>query len=140
MKINPYLMYDGQCEAAFRFYQRCLGASLTALHRYADAPCEQPMVPAEFSDKIMHARLESQGTVLMGSDCPPGMNQGPIKSCSVSLNVTTAEQAEQVFAALAEHAQITMPIQPTFWALRFGSLIDQFGVPWMINCERTPDH
>ncbi|MBV8681009.1 MAG: VOC family protein [Aquitalea sp.] len=138
MKINPYLMYNGQCEAAFQFYQRCLAANLTALHRYADAPCEQPMVPADFADKIMHARLESHGTVLMGSDCPPAMYQGAVKSCSVSLNVESAEQAEQVFAALAENGQITMPIQSTFWALRFGCLIDQFGVPWMINCERTP--
>jgi PhnB protein len=28
-----------------------------------------------------------------------------------------------------------MPLQKTFWAERFGTFIDRFGVPWMINCE-----
>ncbi len=29
-----------------------------------------------------------------------------------------------------------MPIEETFWAKRFGMLVDQFGTPWMVNCEK----
>ncbi|MBC7941612.1 MAG: VOC family protein, partial [Chitinophagaceae bacterium] len=45
----------------------------------------------------------------------------------------TVEAAEQVFAALAEGGQVTMPMQPAFWAKRWGMVVDKFGTPWMVN-------
>ena len=45
--------------------------------------------------------------------------------------------AERVFHALAENGSIGMPIQKTFWAARFGMVVDRFGTPWMINCEKA---
>jgi PhnB protein len=83
----------------------------------------------------MHARMSVGDTVLMGSDGPPGHHE-EIKGCSVSLTVSDVKEAERVFKALAEKAKIGMPLQETFWALRFAMLVDQFGVPWMVNCER----
>ena len=86
----------------------------------------------------MHARLVVTGEALMGSDSPPGRYEAT-KGMSVALGIDDPEEAERIFGALAENGTIQMPIQETFWALRFGMLVDQFGTPWMINCER-PGH
>ncbi|MBV9687397.1 MAG: VOC family protein, partial [Alphaproteobacteria bacterium] len=73
--------------------------------------------------------------VLMGSDAPPERYEGA-KGFSVTINIENAAGAERVFHALAQNGTVQMPIQETFWATRFGMLVDQFGTPWMINCEK----
>ena len=70
----------------------------------------------------------------MGSDAPPDHYQEP-KGISVTLGIEEPAEAERVFHALAKNGTVQMPIQKTFWATRFGMLVDQFGIPWMINCE-----
>jgi PhnB protein len=74
--------------------------------------------------------------VLMGSDAPPQYYQKP-QGFSVSLSVTDPADAERKFNALAQNGTVQMPLQQTFWAVRFGALVDQFGIPWMINCEQA---
>lgn len=135
MKTNTYLQFNGNCEQALHFYQKALDAKLAMLMRYGDAPPDA-MSCKEMSDKIMHGRLTfGDDCVIMASDSPPDRFSPPA-GFSVSLNVETAKEAEQLFNALSEGGNITMPIGETFWAERFGMLIDQFGVPWMINCDK----
>jgi PhnB protein len=38
MKLNSYLMFNGQCEAAFKFYEQCLGGKITAMMTYSESP------------------------------------------------------------------------------------------------------
>ena len=135
MKLNPYLTFSGQCEMAFKFYEKTLGGKIEAMMTAEGTPMEQHVTP-DWRTKIMHARLTVGDTVLMGSDAPPG-RQEPMKGFSVTLNIDEPAEAERVFLGLSEKAQsVTMPIQETFWARRFGMLTDQFGTPWMINCEK----
>jgi PhnB protein len=134
MQLNPYLTFNGQCEAAFKFYERCLGGKIEFMLTHGDSPMAA-QVPAEWRNKIMHARLVLGDKVLMGSDAPPERYEGA-KGFSVSLGIDTPAEAERVFHALAEKGTVQMPLQETFWALRFGTLVDQFGIPWMVNCER----
>ena len=134
MQFVAYLNFDGNAEAAFDFYARCFGGKVTMRARYGDAPPEMPM-PPEMRDKMMHVRLEVGDQVLMASDAmAPQCPYTPIKGCSVSIQLDSPEQAERIFHALAEGGTVQMPIQQTFWAARFGSLVDRYGVPWMINC------
>jgi PhnB protein len=133
MQLNPYLFFTGQCEAAFKFYEVCLGGRIEAMITHAGTPAEK-QVPPEWRDKILHARLTVGDEVLMASDAPPGRQERP-QGFSVSLQVGTPAEAERIFHALAQDGKVTMPIQKTFWAERFGMLVDQFGIPWMINCE-----
>jgi PhnB protein len=133
VKINTYLFYNGQCETAFKFYERALGGKIEAMMTHMGTPAEQ-QTPPEWRDKILHARLSVGGEVLMGSDAPPGRQETP-QGFSVSINVKDAADAERIFHALAENGEVRMPIQKTFFSLRFGMLVDQFGIPWMINCE-----
>lgn len=134
MQLNPYLNFNGQCEVAFKFYEQCLGGEITVMLTYGSSPMAE-QTPPEWREKIMHARLAVGDEVLMGSDSPPGQQYEAIKGISVALNVNDPAEAERVFSALAENGTIQMRIQSTFWAARFGMLTDQFGVPWMVNCE-----
>jgi PhnB protein len=134
MQLNPYLTFNGQCEAAFKFYERCLGGKIEFMLTHGESPMAQ-QTPAGWRNKIMHARLVVGDKVLMGSDAPPERYEGP-KGFSVSLGIDTPAEAERVFSALAENGTVQMPLQETFWALRFGTLVDRFGIPWMVNCER----
>jgi PhnB protein len=134
MQLNPYLTFNGQCEAAFKFYEKVLGGKIEAMMTFGGSPMED-RAPAEWRDKIMHARLTVGANVLMGSDAPPDRYE-PMKGITVSIGVDDPAEAERIFHALAEGATVQMPIQQTFWAARFGMLTDRFGTPWMINCEQ----
>ncbi len=133
MQLNPYLHFNGQCEAAFQFYERCFGGKIEAMIPHAGSPMEKH-VPLDWRDKIMHARLVAGDTVLMGSDIGSESYHQP-EGFSVSIGINDQAEAERIFHALAENGKVNMPIQPTFWAVRFGMLTDQFGIPWMVNCE-----
>lgn len=133
MQLGPYLTFKGDCEAAFKFYEKCLNGKIVALLPHAGTPAEQ-QVPPEWRNKILHARLEVGDDALMGSDAPPDRYEKP-KGFSITLDVDKPADAERMFNALSEKGNVTMPIQKTFWAERFGMLVDRFGTPWMINCE-----
>ena len=133
MQLNPILTFNGRCEEAFKFYEQCLGGKIESMFPHAGTPAEEH-VPPEWRNKIMHARLRVGDQLLMGSDAPPGMFEQP-KGFSVAIQLKDPVQAERVFHALAEGGTVRMPIQQTFWAARFGMLVDKFGIPWMINCE-----
>ena len=135
MHLNPYLMFNGQCEAAFNFYKQCLGGTIVAMMTNADSPMAE-QTPPEWRNKIIHARLLVNNAVLMGSDCPPEFYEQP-RGFHVTLNIDDPAEAERVFDALVEGGDTKMPLQETFWAQRFGMLIDRYGIPWMINCEKA---
>lgn len=136
MKIEPYLFFDGTCEAAIDFYRRALGAEVEMLMRYRDSPEPPPpgMVPAGWDDKVMHAGLRVGGALVMASDgCSE--DAAGFKGFSLSLSVPDAATADRMFAALAESGEVQMPLGRTFWSPRFGMVTDRFGVQWMINQE-----
>ena len=133
MQITPYLLYDGDCEAAFRYYAKVLGGEIEMLMTHEQAPPDMPC-PPNWKEKIMHARMNFDGEVLMGSDAPPGRFSKP-QGFSVSIEIDNPARADTIFQALADGGTVTMPITKTFWAQRFGMCVDQFGIPWMVNCE-----
>jgi PhnB protein len=134
MQINPYLNFNGQCEEAFKFYEKLLGGKITGMMTHANSPMADQVSP-DWRDKIMHVHMTVGPWVLMGSDTPPQHYQKP-QGVTVSLSVKTPDEAERIFAALSEKASITMPLQQTFWSPRFGMLTDRFGIPWMVNCDQ----
>lgn len=132
MQAIPYLNFKGQCEAAFKFYEKCLGGKIEAMMPFAGSPAEQ-FAPAGWGDKIMHATLVASDVKLMGSDAPPDRFQQP-QGFSVALQLSDTAEAERIFKALSEGGNVLMPLEETFWAARFGMFVDKFGTPWMINC------
>jgi len=138
MGIQPYLFFGGRCEEALEFYRKALGAELVMQARFNEAPEKQPGLPECFQDKIMHATLRIGDTLLMASD---GMCDGKANFEGFSLSVTVADEAEaeRVFAALSEGGLVTMPLEKTFWAPKFGILQDRFGVGWMVSVMHKPE-
>ena len=132
MKLSIHLTYSGQCEAAFRFYERCLDGTIVTMLRYGDSPMAKH-VPPEWREKIVHASLTVGGHVLAGADLLPKDFASP-QGFFALLDIDDPSDAERVFHALSENGTVRMPIQKTFWASRFGVLVDQFGIPWEINC------
>jgi PhnB protein len=134
MQLNPYLNFNGNCAAALKFYEKALGAKVAFKLTYGQSPMAK-QTPKEMRKQIMHARLTIGKNVLMASDCPPDRYDEP-KGLTISINVAKPADAERLFAALSKNGKVSMPLQETFWAKRFGMLTDPFGIPWMINCEK----
>jgi PhnB protein len=133
MQINPYLSFKGDCEAAFKFYEQCLGAKLGTIFRYGGTPLAD-QVPADWSDKVMHGNLTFGDQLLMGGDVAPDRYEAP-KGFSLSIHIKSTADSERIFHELAQDGRVVVPLEKTFRAARFGMLIDRFGIPWLLNCE-----
>ena len=132
-----YLNFDGNCREAMEFYKRCFGAELYLLP-FSDAPADLGWVPTEAKDRIMHATLSKESsTLLMASDTMPGMQFQPGNNFSVMIQCESLQEIERLFAALGEKGKVTMALEQTFWAARFGTLTDQFGISWIIQLETS---
>jgi len=132
MQLNPCLTFNGKCREAFALYQECLGGSIQTMMTWGDSPMKDN-VPSEWHERIIHTTMIVGGTMLMGSDAPPDRYEEP-RGFAVTANIDDPAEAERVFRELSEGGTVTMPIQQTFWATRFGMAVDRFGIPWMINC------
>ena len=130
MKVTPYLLFNGQCEEAFRTYERVLGGKIIASFNFGDSPMAAQF--PEMANKVMHARIDIGDQMILGSDCPPQYFQ-KAQGTSVCLEADDVASAERIFSALAEGGEVKMPIQETFWAKRYRQVVDRFGTPWMIN-------
>ncbi|MGY2185554.1 hypothetical protein D3C87_1532160 [compost metagenome] len=135
MKISPYLIFNGDCRAAFTFYQQCLQGNLEAMMTFGETPAAEH-VPKEHHDLIIHTCLKVGDQMLMASDTTPDRPTPDMSGCSISLNVDSIAEADRVFNALSDGGKVEMPLEATFWAARFGMLVDRFGVSWMVNCEK----
>lgn len=136
MRLVPYLNFNGKCKEAMDFYCKALDGKITAMFSYGESPMAKDM-SADSHDQIMHSALESAGATLMGADGPPRRGTGSNGVC-INLMVDDPAEADRIFAALSDGAEINMPIEETFWAHRFGGLVDRYGMPWMVNCLKPP--
>jgi len=129
-----YLHFPGNCREAFAFYAATLGGNVSFSLTYGESPAAAE-TPADVRDKIMHARVDIGAQMLLGSDVVHGRYEAP--SCfNVMAGGYEPADAERIFQALAAQGTISMPLQETFWAQRFGMCTDRFGVPWMVNCAK----
>jgi PhnB protein len=133
--INPYLHFNGNTEEAFSFYASMFGGAPEII-RYKDAPADNKMDGTD-DNKVMHASLRiGANTMLLASDLPSAYGTATAgNNFFISFSTGTNDEAEKVFAALSEGGQITMPIEKTFWASRFGMCKDKFGIQWMVGTE-----
>ena len=134
-ELNSYLHFKGQCEEAFKFYEKCLDGKIDSMFRYEGTPAAEQVSP-EWRSKIVHARMTVGEQVLMGMDAPPERFQKP-QGFNLNIGVKDTAEGKRIFQALADGGNVVMPFGPTFWAAGFGMLVDRFGIPWMINCEQT---
>jgi len=134
MKINPYLNFNGNCGEAFQFYAKVLDGKNLHVMKFSDMPPGMNVAENE-KNFVAHARFTAGDTTIMGSDAPGGRYNKP-QGYAVNIGVDTPEEADRIFAALADGGDVGMPIAETFWAKRFGMVTDRFGTHWMVNCEK----
>ena len=136
MQLHPELNFNGQCEEAFKFYEKCLGGKIDGLFRFEAAPgAASESVPSGWGNKIMHAQITIGNQKLMGMDAPPERFQKP-QGFHVNIAVKDVAQGKQIFEALSEKGHVIMPFGPTFWSPGFAMFVDRFGIPWMVNVEQ----
>lgn len=139
MKLIPFLGFSGQTHEAMAFYAQVLGGKVTSETKYSDMPpsdmegCGDNAGPAD-PNLIAHSQLEVGSAILMAADGPSSSNGG---GTTINIEVETEQEAERVFEALAEGGTVTFPIGETFWARRWGMLVDRYGKPWMVNCTKA---
>jgi PhnB protein len=137
-QVNPYLLFNGTCEAAFNLYKSVFGGEFPYIGKFKDAPPQpgQTMSPAD-AERIMHVSLPiSKETILMGSDS--NSQHGDVKvgtNFSISVNASSEEEANKIFNGLSAGGTIMMAMEKTFWGAYFGMFIDKFGISWMVNYD-----
>lgn len=132
MKLDTYVNFAGRCAEAFRYYETHLGGAIEMMTTHDQSP-ESSRLPPECQQAVLHARLRIGDAVLMGADIPDAQ---PMRSAYLTLRVGSDAEAERIYAALSEGGRILMPIEETFYASRFAQVQDQFGMNWMLMCER----
>jgi PhnB protein len=134
MKLDIYVNYPGNCREAFQFYEQHLGGKITMLTTHGDGP-NAANLSADQKKAVLHARMELGGTILMGADIPKAE---PMRSAYLTLSTETEQEAERIYALLAENGQIFMKMEKTFFANRFAMLRDRFGTSWMLLHRPEP--
>jgi len=134
MHASPHLMFTGDCEEAFRFYERSLGGKILRLVKYGDAPMGKG-VPPDWQGKVVHGSLQLGREMIAGLDVVPKRYQRP-QGFYVLLDVDDPAKAKHAFRKLSEKGRVEMPLQKTFWSPAFGVVVDRFGIPWEVNCSQ----
>ena len=129
MQLDIYVNYRGSCEEAFRFYEQHLGGRISGLVRHGEQPTPNPNIPAAWKEKVVHARIEIGGTVLMGADIPQAE---PMRSAYLSLSLDSEQDAERIYALLTDGGEVFMKMEKTPFANRFAMIRDRFGTSWML--------
>lgn len=134
MIIQPYLCFNGQCDAAHELYKKVLGAQVSFVMRYHEGPpgtCGGGSIPENWENKVMHSEVKIGESTVMMTD---GNSAEPAKFDGIMLTVQVADEAEanRVFCGLGEGGQTMMPLGKTFFSPCFGMTTDKFGVSWMV--------
>jgi PhnB protein len=134
MKLQPYIMFNGNAREAMNFYATALGGEITFVQTYGEAPADYPQ-DSETANRIMHANIKWEGFELMISDSHPARTVTFGEAINISIAPDSREAGQKIFDALAVNGKIDMPYALQFWGATFGSLTDKFGVSWMVNAE-----
>lgn len=128
--LQTYLLFNGNCEEAVKFYCDTFKGEVLFTSRYGDAPVD---VTEDSKNKIIHCVFKIRGTEMMASDSHSGNDVNFGNNIQLSLAFDKNTDPTEAFNKLAEGGKVTMPLQQTFWAIKFGMLTDKFGVNWMFN-------
>lgn len=128
-QLNPYLTFNGNAREAMEFYHSVFGGDLQIM-TFGEFGSAAPAV----ADKVMHARLTTdRGYTVMASDTAPGMAYNPGNTVTCSLSGDLGEGLEQAWEKLSDGGTITMPLEKQMWGDLYGSCVDKFGIPWMVD-------
>ena len=132
MKLDMYVNYKGNCQVAFRFYERHLSGRIISMATFRQMP-DEANIPEERKDEILHGRIEIGGAILMGADIP---NAEPMRSAYLTLRFDSVKEAEKIYELLSDGGEIFMKMEETSFAARFAMFRDRFGASWMLLYQK----
>lgn len=139
--VNPYLIFNGNCEEAFLFYKSVFGGEFPYIGKFKDMPPGEEgctNVSEKDAERIMHVSLPIGDTILMGSDSSEQSGDVVVgANFSVSINVGSTEEADRIFNGLSAGGTVIMPMDKTFWGAYFGMFKDKFDISWMVNFDEN---
>ena len=131
MNTSLHLVFPGNCNEAFSFYEKTFGSKRMMSMTYGEAPAGSP-VPPDSKDRVMHTAMPLGSITLMGCDAPAGQQEA-LGGFQVCLESKDQAEVKRLYAALSDGGSVVMPLNPTFWSPLFGMLKDRFGVGWMVT-------
>jgi PhnB protein len=134
MKLHTQLNFGGNCEEAFRYYEKLLGGRINMMMKASELPAG--MKPPGSPNDVIHVDMSVGDGKLIGNDVPKDRFQ-KVRSSYLFLTVDSPQEAERIFSALAEGGEVTMKMEETFFATRFGQLRDRFGVLWTVLHQKS---
>jgi PhnB protein len=142
--INPYLIFNGNCEEAFLFYQSVFGGEFPYVGKFSDMPGDAEgaeSISEEDKNRIMHISLPiGKDSILMGSDSNAASGAVAFgANVSISINAESKQEADKLFDGLSAGGNPFMPMSQTFWGAYFGMFVDKFGIHWMVNFDENPN-
>ena len=132
-RLNPYITFDGQAREAMDFYRDVFGGTLNA-----STFGELGGATGPDAEKIMHSQLETDlGFTLMASDSPPEVGFQPGTNVAVSLSGDDGDALRSYWDRLSEGGNVTVPLEKQVWGDEFGSVVDRFGIIWLVNISQS---
>ena len=135
LKLNPYLHFMGNTEAAMNFYKLVFGGEFSVFSRFKDVPGGEKM-SVEDQEKIMHVSLPvGGGNIIMATDMLSSMGQTLIagNNFHICIEAESEKELERLFSQLSAGGKVKMPPNKTMWGAYFGMCQDKFDIQWMIN-------
>ncbi len=128
-RLNPYLTFAGNAREAMELYRDVFGGTLK-VNTFGEFGGDDPAI----ADKVMHAQLETdRGFTLMASDPPPHAEPTFGTNIAVSVSGEDADELRGYWKQLSDGGTVTVPLEKQVWGDEFGTCVDRFGVPWMID-------
>lgn len=133
IRSGPYVNFQGQAREAMEFYHRVLGGDLD-LRAVDEQGVSKPAGPG---DRIMHARLEADGALIIATDGHPDYPAKVGENMAIALGGTDKDRLTKIFGDLAEGGRSKMPLTAQPGAGEVGWLTDRFGINWMIEVDKA---
>ncbi|PZD95856.1 VOC family protein [Paenibacillus sambharensis] len=136
LRMNPYLVMDGNAREAIDFYVSALGAEVLGIQSFGEMPANPEFpLPEGAKDRISHALLKVGETNLMLSDTFPGTPHEKGNHVTICITTDSKEASRTIYDALEKGGRASMPLQETFWSPAYGIVIDQYGVTFHVTTE-----
>ncbi len=133
IQISPYVNFQGRAREAMEFYQRVLGGTLDLKTMNAAGA----YAPAGPGDSISYARLDVDGTQIIGVDGHPDYPAKAGENLAIALHGTDKGRLTSIFNGLAEGGHSKMPLTEQAGGVAVGWLTDQFGINWTITVGKA---
>lgn len=122
IQLVPFINFEGRAREAMEHYRRALGGTIEW----------QPADPAE---RVMSARLEADGVVIVGSDGHPDYPTTVGENIALIVSGTDKARLTEIFNILAEGGTVKMPLSKPEWGPEMGWLADKFGINWNVTIQ-----